>query len=86
MVTQDAITDLGEPSDMFSISNAPPYDEIAIMKELVLEFGEAINERIREDNGPLIEVNSPSDTHGANELDSLCGAQLKRQATKNSYM
>ena len=33
---------------MFSISNAPPYDEIAIMKELVLEFGEVINKRIKD--------------------------------------
>ena len=71
------MTELGEASDMFSVSNAPPFNEIAIMKELVLEFGEAINERIREDNGPLIEINSPSDAHGAEEsvkLDSLCGA------------
>ena len=37
-------------SDMFSVTvNDPPFKEIELMKELVLEIGTAINERMKED-------------------------------------
>ena len=34
-------------SDMFSVSNEPPFKEIELMKELVLEIGSAINSKIK---------------------------------------
>ena len=37
-------------SDIFSVTNNdPPFKEIELMKELVLEIGTAINERMKED-------------------------------------
>ena len=38
-----------QDSDMFSVSNEPPFKEIELMRELVLEIGCAINDRMKED-------------------------------------
>ena len=80
MGAENSIADLDHQTDMFSVSNAPPFDEIAIMKELVLEFGEAINERIKEgSDGPAVEVTPVhGDVDEPANLDSLHGAQLRR--------
>jgi hypothetical protein len=40
-------------SDILSlVPEEPPFKEIELMKELVLEFGEAINDRIKEASSP----------------------------------
>ena len=43
---------------MFSVSNQPPFKEIELMKELVLEIGTAIDDRMREDT--VINTNNKS--------------------------
>ena len=38
-----------EDDDMFSVMDVPEFKEIELMKELVTEFGEAIENRIKQD-------------------------------------
>jgi len=61
------------------------------MKELVLEFGEAINERIKEDGGTSAAnqkdvPNSPAPAKDEEPLDSLSGRPLRKESKQNCYL
>jgi len=61
------------------------------MKELVLEFGEAINERIKEDSGtpasPQKDMpNASAPTKDEEPLDALSGRPLRKESKNNCYL
>ena len=85
-------------SDMFSVSNEPPFKEIELMKELVLEIGTAINDRMKEGVATNTKkgskaapkkksepVSPKSDCNEDPRLDSLSGYALRKHVTQNSY-
>ena len=48
---------------MFADKDAPIFQEIELMKELVLEFGDAISNRIKEiDAGHVLKAEQPGTT------------------------
>ena len=58
--TSDMMLD-SETVGMLSETEEPPFKEIELMKELVLEFGTAINDRMKEDLPvPGSKMGSPS--------------------------
>ena len=74
---------------MISIPDSePPFKEIELMKELVQEIGQAINERIKEgdDGSAKKEIGSPRAGDRLTNNDSLYGPALGRQAKKNTYL
>lgn len=79
-----------DEDDMFSVANSePPFKEIELMKELVLEIGEAINDRIKEgnDGSPMKkEIGSPKAGDRLTNNDGLYGQALGRIAKKNTYL